>query len=151
MSLKALFSGHFPLIFLSMTFSYSLKVQTFVIMLMNTLFAFGKTFYKVTWKILSAIFDNKLDFTGHLNTESKKANLKLHALNWISRFLPLEQHVLIINAYIKSLFNCFPLVWIFCYRGIMHKRNKIHKPSLCLLLKNCKYDFQDLLRCSGDI
>ena len=46
---------------------------------------------------------NKLDFTEHLNTVCKKANLKLHALNRISKFLSPEQHVLIINACIKSL------------------------------------------------
>ena len=94
---------------------------------------------------------NKLDFTERLNTICKKANLKLHALNRISRFLSPEQHVLIINAYIKSLFNYCPLVWMFCYRGIMHKTNKIHELSLRLLLKNCKDNFQDLLRSSGDI
>ena len=100
---------------------------------------------------LGAIIDNKLDFTEHLNTVCKKANLKLHALNRISRFLSPEQHVLIINAYIKSLFNYCPLVWMFCYRGIMHKTNKIHERSLRLLLKNYKDNFQDLLRSSGDI
>ena len=91
------------------------------------------------------------DFTEHLNTVCKKANLKLHALNRISRFLSPEQHVLIINAYIKSLFNYCQLVWMFCYRGIMHKMNKVHERSLRLLLKNYKDDFQDLLRSSGDI
>ena len=102
-------------------------------------------------KLLGVIIDNKLDFTEHLNTVCKKANLKLHALNRISRFLSPEQHVLIINAYIKSLFNYCPLVWMFCYRRIMHKMNKIHERSLRLLLKNYKDDFQDLLRSSGDI
>ena len=43
------------------------------------------------------------------------------------------------------------MVWIFCYRRIMHKMNKIHERYLFLLLKNYKYDFEDLLRCSGDI
>ena len=39
-------------------------------------------------KLLGVIIDNKLDFTEHLNTVcSKKANLKLHALNRISRFV----------------------------------------------------------------
>ena len=56
-----------------------------------------------------------------------------------------------ISAYIKSLFNCCLLVWMFCYRQIMHKMNKIHERSLPLLLKNCKDDFQDLLWSSGDI
>ena len=102
-------------------------------------------------KLLGVIIDNKLDFMEHLNTVCKKANLKLHALNRISRFLSPEQHVLIINAYIKSLFNYCPLVWMFCYRRIMHKMNKIHERSLRLLLKNYKDDFQDLLRSSGDI
>ena len=40
---------------------------------------------------------------------------------------------------------------MFCYRGIMHKMNKIHERSLRFLLKNYKDDFQDLLRSSGDI
>ena len=102
-------------------------------------------------KLLGVIIDNKLDFTEHLNTVCKKANLKLHALNRISRFLSPEQYVLIINAYIKSLFNYCPLVWMFYYRRIMHKMNKIHERSLRLLLKNYKDDFQDLLRSSGDI
>ena len=38
-----------------------------------------------------------------------------------------------------------------CYRGIMHKMNKIHERSLRLLLKNYKDDFQNLLRFSVDI
>ena len=104
----------------------------------------------VSEKLLGVIINNKLDFTEHLNTVCKKANLKLHALNRISRFLSPEQHVLIINAYIKSLFNYCPLVWMFCYRRIMHKMNKIHERSLRLLLKNYKDDFQDLLRSSSD-
>ena len=38
-----------------------------------------------------------------------------------------------------------------CYRGIMHKMNKIHERSLRLLMKNYKNDFQDLFRSSGGI
>ena len=49
-------------------------------------------------KLLGATIDSKLDFTEHLNTVCKKLNLKLHALNRISRFLSPEQHVLIISA-----------------------------------------------------
>ena len=62
-----------------------------------------------------------------------------------------DQHVLMINAYIKPLFNYYPLVWMFCYRRIMHKMNEIHERSLRLLLKNYKGDFQDLSRSSDDI
>ena len=105
----------------------------------------------VSEKLLGVIIDNTLDFMEHLNTLCKKANLKLHASNRISRFLSPEQYVLIINAYIKSLFNYCPLVWMFCYRGIMHNMNKFHERSVHLLLKNYKDDFQDLLRSSCDI
>ena len=83
--------------------------------------------------------------------QCKKANPKLHALNRISRFLSQEQHVLIINSYIRSIFIYCPLVWMFCYRGITHKMNKVHERSLRLLLKNFNDDFQDLLRSSGDV
>ena len=60
-------------------------------------------------KLLGVIIDNKLDFTEHLNTVCKKANLKLQVLNKVSRFLSPEQDVLIINTDIKSLFNYCPL------------------------------------------
>ena len=102
-------------------------------------------------KLLGVIVNNKLDFTEHLNTACKKANLKLHASNRISRFLSPEQHALIINAFIKSLSNYCPLVWMFCYKRIMHKMNKIQEPSLRLLFKNYKDNFQNFLRSSGDI
>ena len=106
---------------------------------------------RVSEKLLGLIIDNKLDFPEQLNTVCKKANLKLHALDRIYRFLSPEQHVLIIDAYIKSLFNYCLLVWMFCYRRVMHKMNKIHERSLRLLLKNYKDNFQDLLGSSGDI
>ena len=61
-------------------------------------------------KLLGVIIDNKLDFTEHSNTVCKNTNPKLYALNRISRSLSPEQLVLIINAYIKSLFNYCPLV-----------------------------------------
>ena len=50
MSLKALFSDFFSLIFLSITFSYSLK-NLCNYADDNTLFAFGKTFAEVTRKL----------------------------------------------------------------------------------------------------
>ena len=103
-------------------------------------------------KLLGVIIDNKWNFMEQLNTVCKKANLKLHALNRSSRFLSPQQHVLTItNAYIKSLFNYFPLVWMFFYQGIMHKKNKIHEWSLHLLLKNYKDGFEDFLWSSWDI
>ena len=39
----------------------------------------------------------------------------------------------------KSLFNYCPLVWILCYRRIMHKMNKIHERYLRLLTGVYKY------------
>ena len=92
-------------------------------------------------KLLGVIIDNKLNATEHLNTVCQKANLKLHALNRIYRFLSPEKHVLIINAYIKSLFNYYPLVWMFSYRRIMYKMNKIQEVSL-LLLKTTRMIFK---------
>ena len=89
----------------------------------------------VSEKLLGVIIDNKFDFTEHFNTVCKKANLKLHALNSVSRFLSPEQYVLIINAYLKSLFNHFPLVRMFCYRLIMHNMNKIHERSLTFIIE----------------
>ena len=41
----------------------------------------------VSEKLVGVIMDNKPDFMEHLNTACERANLKLHALNRISRFL----------------------------------------------------------------
>ena len=102
-------------------------------------------------KLLGVIIDIKPDFREHLNTVCKKATLNLHAQNRIFRFLSPELHVLIINAYIKSLFNYCLLLWILCYQGIMHKMSQILERSLLSLLKNYKDDFQDLLRSTGSM
>ena len=102
-------------------------------------------------KLLGININNKHNFTEHLNTACKNAKLKLHALNRISKILFPEQHVLLINAYIKSIFKYCTLVSMFCYRRIVHKMNKIHERSLRLLLKNDEDDFQDLLRSSADL
>ena len=38
-------------------------------------------------KLLGVKVDNKLDFTEHVSTSCRKANLKLHALSRISKFM----------------------------------------------------------------
>ena len=55
---------------------------------------------------------------------------------------------LLFNIFINDFFL---FVWMFYYREIMHQMNKIHELSLRFLLKNCKDDFQYLLRSSGDM
>ena len=88
-------------------------------------------------KLLSAIIDKKLDFTEDLTKVCKNANRKLHDLNRIFKFSFPERHVLIINAFIKSLFNYCQVVQILCYLRIL---NKIPED-----------DFPDILRFPGGI
>ena len=39
---------------------------------------------------------------------------------------------------------------MFCYKEIVHKRNKNHRRSSRLLLENYKHDCEDLLKSSGN-
>ena len=102
-------------------------------------------------KLLGVIIDNKLDFKEHLTKVCKNANLKLNALYRISAYMSPDQHLLIINSYIKSLFNYCPLIWMFCNRQEINKINKIHERCLQLLLNNFHDSFDNLLILSGDI
>ena len=93
-------------------------------------------------KLLGFIINNKLDFTEHLNAVRKKANPNLYAPNKISRFLSPEQHVLVINTYIKSLFKYCLLAWMFCCQKIIHKMSKIHAQSLLYYRKTTRMIFK---------
>ena len=78
-------------------------------------------------KLPGITFDKKLSFRKHIEDLCRKAKQKLHALARSSTYMdPLKLEILI-NSFIKSQFNYFPLVWMFHDRVLNSKLNLIQK------------------------
>ena len=97
-------------------------------------------------KLLEITVDEKLTFKTHVESLCKKANQKLHALSRISCYLSIEQLKLTMKTFILSQFNYCPLVWMFCYRTLENKLNRIHEKALRIASQDNKIaDFNTLL------
>ena len=64
-------------------------------------------------KILGIKVDNKLDFSEHVSSICRKANLKLHALARVSKFMNKEKLRILARAFLESQFGYCPLIWMF--------------------------------------
>ena len=102
-------------------------------------------------KVLGITIDDKLTFMSHLGNIIKKANQKLHALSRVKCYMGLEPNKLIMSSFIKSQFNYFPLIWIFCSRTSMNKLNNIHEKRIRLVTNDYDSNFNELLESSHEL
>ena len=65
---------------------------------------------KKTVKLLGITIDNKLNFEEHIFELCKKASMQLNAISRLQRFMGKEQKEALINSFIFSNFNYYPLV-----------------------------------------
>ena len=96
-------------------------------------------------KLLGVKVDNKLDFTEHVSTICRKANLKLHALSRISKFMNKNKLRILTKAFIESQFVYCPLIWMFHNRTLNNKINKLHERALRLVYNDHDSSFNELL------
>ena len=96
-------------------------------------------------KLLGVKVDNKLDFTEHVSTICIKANLKLHALSRISKFMNKNKLRILTKAFIESQFGYCPLIWMFHHRTLNNKINKLHERALRLVYNDHNSSFNELL------
>ena len=94
-----------------------------------------------TKKTLAITIDTKLAFKSHLKNFCKKANQKLNALAIITKFTSPFQRKTLMNSFIKSQFSYCSLIWMFTFKGLNKKINRIHEKSLSLVLN----DYQSML------
>ena len=102
----------------------------------------GKTFYKplivLCTKIVmirsyrELLHQNQISsaFCGARGVVLNLANKKLYALIRISKFVTQEKIKMLVRAFIESLFNYCPLVWMFHCRTTNNKMNKLHQRAL---------------------
>ena len=95
-----------------------------------------------TVELLGITIDNKLNFNEHITNLYKKANQKLHALARISKYLAKDKLRIIMNTFVKSQYNYFPLIWMFHSRILNNKINKLHERALRLVYKEENLTFE---------
>ena len=81
-------------------------------------------------KVLRVILDNIPDFSTHLTSITKKANIKLNPLTRVRKYMTPKQKSFLTSSFIKSKFNYCPLIWMFCSKKALHRLHNIHERSL---------------------
>ena len=76
-------------------------------------------------ELLGIVIGNQLNFKKHIETLCKKTSFESHALRRIHKFLTAEKARILANAFINSLFNYIPLVWMLAGKTAINKILKI--------------------------
>ena len=95
--------------------------------------------------LLGITIDRKLNFNSHIENLCREASKKLNALARIAHHLSGEQVNNIVNTFIYSHFNHFPLVWMFSSKQSNRKLEKIYERALRIISLNYKSDYNSLL------
>ena len=93
--------------------------------------------------LLGILIDNKFSFDQHVPSLCTKAGQKLHALSRIALFMNVEKRKLIMNAFISLQFGYCPLVWMFHFRELNNRINRIHGRSLRIVYNDKQSTFED--------
>ena len=62
--------------------------------------------------LLGLTIDNRLTFKDHINISCRRADLKLHALRRIRKYLTTVKAKLLYNTFINSQFNYASIIWM---------------------------------------
>ena len=95
-------------------------------------------------KLLRVILHKKLCFKQQVRSFCKMAGQKLDALSRISLFRDAEKLKRIMKAFTLSQFSYCLLVWMFCYRTLDNKVNRIHERALRITYRDMRSDFDTL-------
>ena len=85
-------------------------------------------------KMLGVHIDSKLNFNLHIDIICKSASNQLNALVRLKRYLDHEERFVLVNSFIYSNFNYFPLVWMFSSKRSLNKIENLRKRALCFVL-----------------
>ena len=87
-------------------------------------------------KMLDINFDYKLRFTNHIEEIWKKTSQKLNALARIAPYMSVCKQRTLMNAFLKSQFNYWPLIWMCCNSSLNNKIHRLHERSLRIAIKH---------------
>ena len=80
--------------------------------------------------LLGLTIHNRLTFKDHINILCRRANLKLHALRRISKYLTTVKAKQLYNTFINSQFNYASIIWMSCHMQYYLKIAKIQYKAL---------------------
>ena len=81
-------------------------------------------------KLLGITLDNKLNFEKHISSICKSASCQLNALFGLKNFLGFKERKILIESFVYSNFNHYPLVWHFCNQKSSKKVENLQKRAL---------------------
>jgi len=79
-----------------------------------------------TVDLLGISIDSKLTFSNYILSLCQRAGYQVRSLSRIRHFLPKNILFQLFNAYILSIFNYVPLIWMFHGKTISHKIDSMH-------------------------
>ena len=98
-----------------------------------------------TVKLLGVLLDSKLNFSAHVKSLCKSASQKTSALLRIRPFLNISCAKRLCSAYILSIFNYCPIIWMFGSKANNGLINKVQKRALRAIYKDFESPFELLL------
>ena len=72
--------------------------------------------------LLGVSIDSDLNFENHISNICSKVSEKHNALGRIAEYITFEKRRMLFKAFIESIFNYCPLIWMLHSRGITRKR-----------------------------
>ena len=108
---------------------------------------FGGYFIQSSTKetLLGVLIDSELRFDEDTSLKCTKVTRKINALGCIANFMPYGNLRLIMKAFIESLFNNCPLIWMFYSRTLNKKINRFHERALRIAYSDFQSSFKEEL------
>ena len=96
-------------------------------------------------KLLGVKLDHKLTFNSHISEFCKKASKKFHKLARLTPHINTSKRFVIINAFFKSQFSYWLLVWM-CHSRVNHSKiNRLHERCMHIIYSGKASSFKALL------
>ena len=87
----------------------------------------------------------------HIDKICKKASRKLNAIARIAPYMGIRKRGTLMNAFFKSQFNYWPLIWMCCNRSLNNKIDWLHEQYLRIVYSDKTLDFSELLEKDGSV
>ena len=96
-------------------------------------------------KLLRIQIDSQLNFNMHINNICKSAANQLNALIRLNCFLGIDEKKVLVNSFVLSNFNYYPLVWFISSTRSWKKIENLQKRALRFLLNDYESSYEKLL------
>ena len=100
-------------------------------------------------KLLGIHLGNRLNFNLHVHTTCKSASNQLNVLVRLKKFLRFERKKVLVNSFILSNFDYYPLVWFISSAKSLKKAENLQKHALRFFQNDYRSSYETLLHKSG--